>query len=137
MDAVTIADGIGEIVIVPDLGAGFVSYDLLIDGGWEPLIRPCRGLVRARPFDLASNLLVPWSGRISGRGFRFGGRFHGLDTSLADEPLPIHRNGFASSWTMVEAAGAQAVLTLSSSGPGPDASPTLLACWQHPCENLR
>ena len=119
MDAVTIADGTGEVVIVPGLGAGLASYDLLVDGGREPLFRPCRDLVRAQPFDLASNLLVPWSGRISGGGFRFGGRFHGLDPNLAGEPLPIHGNGFASSWTVVEAAGARAVLTLSSNGPGP------------------
>lgn len=119
MDAVTIADGTSEVVIVPDLWAGLASYDLLVDGGRQPLFRPCRDLVRAQPFDLASNLLVPWSGRISGGGFRFGGRFHSLDPNLEGEPLPIHGNGFSSPWTVVEAAGAQAVLTLSSNGPGP------------------
>lgn len=101
MDAVTIADGTSEVVIVPDLGAGLASYDLLVDGGRQPLFRPCRNLVRAQPFDLASNLLVPWSGRISGGGFRFGGRFHSLDPNLEGEPLPIHGNGFSSPWTVV------------------------------------
>ncbi len=117
--ALTIADSSSTVVIVPELGAGLASFDLLVDEGQEPLFRPCRDLARAQPFDLASNLLVPWSGRISGGGFRFGDRFHSLDPNLAGEPLPIHGSGFASSWTVVEAAGSQAILTLSSSGPGP------------------
>lgn len=119
MDAITIADECSAVVIVPELGAGLASYDLLVEGGREPVFRPCRDLSRAQPFDLACNLLVPWSGRISGGGFRFGGRFHGLDPNLPGEPLPIHGNGFASSWTVVEAAPTQAILTLSSVGPGP------------------
>lgn len=119
MDAIKIADGKSEAVIVPDLGAGLASYDFLVDGERKPLFRPCRDLVHAKPFDLANNLLVPWSGRISGGGFEFGGRFHSLVPNLAGEPLPIHGSGFASPWTVVKAVGAQAILTLWSNGPGP------------------
>ncbi len=97
MDTVRIADGTSEVVIVPGLGAGLASYDHLVDGR-VPLFRPCRDLARARPFDLACNLLVPWSGRISGGGFAFGGKFHGLAPNLASEPLPIHGSGFSSAW---------------------------------------
>ncbi len=118
MDTITIADATSAAMIVPALGAGLASYDLLVKGGPMPLFRPCRDLAGARPFDLANNLLVPWSGRISGGGFHFGGRFHGLDPNLAGELLPIHGNGFASPWTVVEATRARAVLGLSSNGPG-------------------
>ncbi len=118
MDTVRIADETSEVVIVPELGAGIASYDHLVDG-WMPLFRPCRDLERARPFDLASNLLVPWSGRISGGGFHFAEKFHGLAPNLASEPLPIHGIGFSSVWEVERMDGSHATLTLSSIGPGP------------------
>lgn len=119
METVTIADGVSEAVIVPGLGAGLASYDFVLDGNRAPLFRPCRDLATAKPFDLANNLLVPWSGRISGGGFPFGGRFHALSPNLEGEPLPIHGNGFSSRWTLMDQAPRRAVLTLHSDGPGP------------------
>ena len=118
MDTVRIADGTSEVVIVPELGAGIASYDHLVDGR-VPLFRPCRDLAKAKPFDLASNLLLPWSGRISGGGFHFAGRFHDLAPNLASESLPIHGTGFSSAWEVERVAGSHATLTLSSIGPGP------------------
>ena len=59
MDVVTIADGTGEAVVVPGLGAGLASYDLLATNGRHPLFRPCRDPGRAHPFNLANNLLIP------------------------------------------------------------------------------
>ena len=119
MRTITLTDGIGEVVIVPELGAGLASYDLVSDGRREPLFRRCRDLARATPFDLASNLLVPWSNRISGGGFQFDGRFHPLEPNLAREPAPIHGNGFSSTWEVVEATAAGATLAFDSDGPGP------------------
>ena len=119
MDTLAISDGEAEAVIVPELGAGLASYDLLVGGRREPLFRPCRDLSAACPFDLAHNILVPWSGRISGGGFTFAGRFHALEPNLPGEPLPIHGNGFSSAWSLAEASSRQARLTFTSSGPGP------------------
>ena len=102
MDTISLADGVAEVVIVPSLGAGLASYDLVSHGRREPLMRPCRDLSRATPFDLANILLVPWSNRISGGGFEFGGRFYPLQPNLADEQMPIHGNGFSSAWERVE-----------------------------------
>ena len=119
MRTITLTDGIGEVVVVPDLGAGLASYDLVSDGRREPLFRPCRDLTRATPFDLANNLLVPWSNRVSGGGFQFDGRFHPLQPNLAGEPAPIHGNGFSSIWEVAEATAAGATLTFDSDGPGP------------------
>ena len=119
MDTISLADGVAEVVIVPGLGAGLARYDLVAHGRREPLLRPCRDLSRAAPFDLASILLVPWSNRISGGGFAFGGRFHPLQPNLAGEPMPIHGNGFSSAWTTVEASAVSACLALNSDGPGP------------------
>jgi aldose 1-epimerase len=119
MQTISLSDGVAEVEIVPSLGAGLASYDLISQGGREPLLRRCRDLSRATPFDLANNLLVPWSNRISGGGFAFGGRFHPLQPNLVGEPMPIHGNGFSSAWEVVEASAVNAFLTLNSAGPGP------------------
>lgn len=118
-NALTINDGVAEAVIVPELGAGLAAYDLIGASGRIALFRPCRDLSRAGPFDLASNLLVPWSNRISGGGFHFGGQFHPLSPNLPGEPFPIHGNGFSSPWAIERATAEGAEFSLRSEGPGP------------------
>ena len=118
MRTIKLADGVAEAVVVPSLGAGLARYDFTMDQRRRPLFRPCRDLMRASPFDLASNLLVPWSNRISG-GFHFGGKYYALEPNLDGEPLPIHGVGFSSPWEVVEAASSRASLVLQADGPGP------------------
>jgi len=117
--ALTLHDGVAEAVIVPDLGAGLAAYDLVGASVRTPLFRPCREPRRAGPFDLALNLLVPWSNRISGGGFPFGGQFLALAPNLPGEPFPIHGNGFSSRWRTDRASADKAELSLRSDGPGP------------------
>lgn len=118
-EILTISDGIAEAAIVPELGAALAWYDLMIAGRREPVFRACRNPSQAHPFDLALNLLVPWSNRISDGGFAFEGEFHRLEPNLPGEVFPIHGNGFSSAWTVVAAQPSSAVLTLASPGPGP------------------
>ncbi|MFZ0600170.1 MAG: aldose 1-epimerase [Roseiarcus sp.] len=117
-NALTINDGVAEAVILPELGAGLASYDLIRASGRVPLFRPRRDPARGGPFDLALNLLVPWSNRISGGGFRFNGQFHPLAPNLPGEPFPIHGNGFSSRWLVGRATADSADLSLCSDGPG-------------------
>ncbi len=116
MPRVTIADGIARAVIRPDLGAGLERYELL-----SPAVPLFDSAPRSgpAPFRLACNLLLPWSGRISGGGFSFGGRFHALAPNLEGEPCPIHGNGFESVWTVQHAGTGSVRLNLESDGPGP------------------
>jgi aldose 1-epimerase len=116
---ITLSDGVAEAIVAPDLGAGLASYDLVGAAGRAPIFRPCRNPCGSRPFDLASNLLVPWSNRISGGGFRFGGRFHPLEPNVPGEPHPIHGNGFSSAWSVENASTERLELSLTSNGPGP------------------
>jgi aldose 1-epimerase len=116
---VTLSDGVAEATVAPDLGGGLASYDLVGAAGRAALFRPCRDLSGAGPFDLANNLLVPWSNRISGGGFHFGGRFHPLEPNLSGEPYPIHGNGFSSAWSIENASTEKVELSLRSNGPGP------------------
>jgi aldose 1-epimerase len=116
---VTLSDGVAEAIVAPDLGGGLASYDLVGAVPRAPLFRPCRDLSRAGPFDLANNLLVPWSNRISGGGFHFRGRLHRLEPNVHREPYPIHGNGFSSAWSVRNASAEKVELSLTSSGPGP------------------
>jgi aldose 1-epimerase len=115
----TLSDGAAEAVIVPELGAAIASYDLVGADARCPIFRPCRNPSGARPFDLASILLVPWSNRISGGGFLFAGKNHSLQPNLPGEPYPIHGNGFSSAWSVENTTPTSAELSLMSDGPGP------------------
>jgi aldose 1-epimerase len=74
--------------------------------------------MEAHPFDLALNLLVPWSNRISGGGFVFGGEFYRLEPNLPSELLPIHGNAFSCPWKIENRGSTKAMLSLESMGPG-------------------
>jgi aldose 1-epimerase len=115
----TLCDGAAEAVIVPELGAGLASYDVIDAGDRRPVFRPCRKPSAARPFDLACILLVPWSNRISGNGFRFDGQFHHLVPNVPGERFPIHGNGFSSRWLIEHATADAAEFSLRADGPGP------------------
>lgn len=115
MDILTLGDAVAEVEIAPRLGGGIVSYRLR-DG--RPVLRPPAD-VEDPPLGLACNLLLPWSNRISGGGFRCDGVFHPLEPNMPGEQFPIHGNGWRSAWTVAEAWPARARLTLRSFGPGP------------------
>jgi aldose 1-epimerase len=118
-DCVTIADGRAEVAISPGLGGAVAWYDLTDGEKREPLFRPCRNLSYAHPFDLANNLLIPWSNRIAGGGFTFAEEFHPLDPNIPGESTPNHGNGFSSAWTVEKVASESTTLSLQSIGPGP------------------
>ena len=101
--------------IVPSLGAGLARFD----HGRVPLFRPWPDGGSTNPFDLACNLMLPWSNRISGGGFTFEDTFHELLPNLAGEPFPVHGNGFSSAWTVDSLTPDRAQLSLVSHGPGP------------------
>ncbi|MBL8599554.1 MAG: aldose 1-epimerase [Devosia sp.] len=107
-----------EVEIAPEQGAAVARYDVELTGTWRPVLRASTDSGRAGPFALASNVLAPWSNRISGGGFRFDGRFHPLVSNTPGDH-PNHGNAFSSAWEVIETSATRAVLTLSSDGPGP------------------
>jgi aldose 1-epimerase len=92
-------------------------YDVEAPGGRQPILLASTDSGRSGPFALASNVLAPWSNRISGGGFSFEGQFHALASN--GERYPNHGNAFSSVWEVAEVDELRAVLTLSSDGPGP------------------
>ena len=105
--------------IVPSLGGGLARFDLIRNGSAAPLFRPWPDAGTDEPVRLACFPLVPWSNRISGGGFHYGGRFHPLAANFAGDPFPIHGNGWTSPWTVTAKHASRVVLELLSEGPGP------------------
>jgi aldose 1-epimerase len=105
--------------IVPSLGAGLARFDLLRNDGRTAIFRPWPAEGTDDPNRLAAYVLLPWSNRISGGGFRFRDAFHRLEANFPGEPCPLHGNGWTSDWTVVEAHRDRSVLELLSNGPGP------------------
>ena len=91
--------------IAPENGGGLTRFDWVGDG--EPLrvFQPAVASVaaaRADPEALACYALLPWSNRIGG-GFSYQGRAVRLPRNRADEPWPIHGEGWLAAWRVVEA----------------------------------
>lgn len=110
---IEIVDERHRVAIAPEVGAAIARADAMTREGPVPMLRGWHGGEPA-PFAMGSNLLVPFSNRISGGGFSFEGRFHPLAPNLDGEPYPIHGDGFQAAWTVMD-AGASAV-TLSHDG---------------------
>lgn len=84
-----------------------------------PIFRPLPEDAPEDPIQLACNLLVPWSNRISGGGFRFGDKSYSIKPTYFDDPLPLHGNGWLSEWSLWARKHDRASLELVSAGPGP------------------
>lgn len=107
-----------EVEIAADRGAALARYDVDLTGQWQPVLLASTEGGRAGPFALASNVLAPWSNRISGGGFSVDGQFHALEPNFAGD-YPNHGNAFSSAWHVAGADQSHAMLTLQSNGPGP------------------
>lgn len=117
-ETVAISAGSLRAEIVPSLGGGLARFDLF-DRESTPVFRPWPQGGTDDPNRLACYVLVPWSNRISGGGFRFRERFYRLEPNFGAEPFPIHGNGWTSAWQVTEAAASHVSLKLVSDGPAP------------------
>lgn len=118
MRDLVLADTLARVVVRPDLGGGLAAYDWIGEGGTRPLLRRAPPGTQD-PFALSLNLLIPWSGRVSGGGFTSNGRFHPLAANVPGEDLPLHGNAFQQGWSLLDHIPTRMVLSLRSDGPGP------------------
>lgn len=106
------------VELAPETGGAVARYDVETPSGWRTVLLASTDSGRSGPFALASNVLAPWSNRISGGGFSYDGTFHAMEPNFPGD-YPNHGNALSSVWDVAEADEARAVLTLSSPGPGP------------------
>ncbi|MDJ0686820.1 MAG: aldose 1-epimerase [Alphaproteobacteria bacterium] len=93
VELVELSAGAARACVAPALGGGVARLDV----AGKPVLRPFEGNDQDL-FSLASNILVPFSNRISGGGFAWRGRFMPVPPNLAGEPFPIHGDGFQKAW---------------------------------------
>jgi aldose 1-epimerase len=116
---IVLDDGHARAEVHPNLGAALGRYDVIVgDGRTLPIFQTSASAQRLGPFALGLNLLIPFSNRISGGGFRHDGTFHALERNAAD-PYPIHGNALWLPWIVRAAAENSVSLGLTSNGPGP------------------
>jgi aldose 1-epimerase len=117
--AVRLAVGSLTADILPSLGGGVARFTVLREGKRIDVFRGCPEGETDDPGKLGLYVLVPWSNRISGSGFSFGGVFHPLAPNVADEPCPIHGFGWLSPWRVSFSDNCRARLEHEAHGPGP------------------
>jgi aldose 1-epimerase len=105
--------------IIPSLGGGVARFDVLREEKRIEVFRGCPEGGTDDPGKLGMYVLVPWSNRISGSGFTFGGVFHPLAANVADEPCPIHGDGWLSPWRVSLSDNRRVRLEHDARGPGP------------------
>jgi aldose 1-epimerase len=107
--------GDANLVIAPELGGGIARLDI----AGKPALRPWSAKENDGPFALASNILVPFSNRISGGGFSFRGERYQIAPNREGEQFPIHGDGFQKPWTISGHDENSATLTLENGNIGP------------------
>ncbi|MET3590689.1 MULTISPECIES: aldose 1-epimerase [Mesorhizobium] len=113
--AIELNDGQSRLVLAPENGAAIARYDALVIGSAPiALLKPGDGTGAS-----GCQLLVPWSNRISGGGFTFGGRFHAVAPNVPGEAFPIHGDGFQKPWRLVDRTDTEAELVLEDGAIGP------------------
>lgn len=113
VELTTLTAGAVRLQLAPAFGGGIARLDV----AGLPVLRPWQG-AHDNPFSLASNILVPFSNRISGGGFDWNGEHHSLLPNLNGEAFPIHGDGFQRKWS-ARVANETALLTLSDGAFGP------------------
>jgi aldose 1-epimerase len=105
--------------IIPSLGGGVARFDVLCGGERIEVFRAWPNGGTEDPNTLGLYVLVPWSNRISGQGFNFGGAFHPLLPNVLGESCPIHGDGWLSSWRISSNDDRCVRLEREANGPGP------------------
>lgn len=114
MDEIRIACGPAELTVAPGMGGGIVS----LTADRREVLRTA-GRMPGIGVDLAAIILVPFSNRIGGRGFEWGGDHFDLMPNIESEPFPIHGDGWQRAWTLAGRRKDRLRLTMDQGAFGP------------------
>lgn len=112
-DILVLESGPQRLKLIPRLGGSVAAWDWKAADGWSPLFRPWSGASEDR-YTFACFPLVPWSNRITGGGFEHEGKFHPVRPNRADDPYPIHGDGWLQPWQVAERGDSRVRLALES-----------------------
>jgi aldose 1-epimerase len=114
---VTLATPQLRLDIAPSLGGAITRFDWRgnADAPTPIFRRAASVLAGTDPNTLACYPLVPYSNRIGGAQFTFGGRRVEVPRTRSDEALPIHGDGWLQPWRLVRSDDRCAMLVLDRS----------------------
>jgi aldose 1-epimerase len=100
--------------LAPKLGGSILSWTV----AGQPLLRSASDaeIASGKRLGLASFPLVPWSNRIGGGRFAWGGRDIAITPNFAPEPHAIHGIGWNEAWAVEAQSRSSATLTLEHQG---------------------
>ncbi len=108
-----------SVEVVPSIGGGLARFDLARGGRRVEVFRAWPEGGSTDPNSLGLYVLAPWSNRISGGGFAFGGTFHALAPNVAGEPCPIHGDAWQEPWPIESHDDRHVRMVRDAAGPGP------------------
>jgi aldose 1-epimerase len=99
---ITLETGSLRASFLPEAGASLAAFEMQRDDAWIPLMRPTppEAVDALNPSLMASFNLVPWSNRIAGARFTFGGRSHALRPNTP-QGFAIHGDALRRPWRVV------------------------------------
>lgn len=111
MGTIRISEGALSAAIEPGVGAGLSGLTLARPDGPCQILRPAEGVGRFA--DLSMYLMAPWTNRIAGAAFEFGGRRHQLRADWEDGTA-IHGDVKTREWRILDRTPVSARLGLNS-----------------------
>jgi aldose 1-epimerase len=117
--SVVLEAGSLEVELAPDIGGSVASFRMRRDNRLVDLLRPMTvaGWNAADPVLAAMFPMVPYANRIAGNRFEFEGREYAFQRNYSQEALNVHGSGWLSRWSVRQADGAFAELTLNHEDP--------------------
>jgi aldose 1-epimerase len=114
-DIITLESDRQHLQLAPALGGAVTAWGWRTPEGWTPLFRPWDGKSEDR-YTLACFPLVPWSNRITQRGFEHDDAHYPLRPNRINERYPIHGDGWLQQWEVAEREHDRIKLALTSTG---------------------
>ncbi len=114
-DAITLKHGDLELDLRADCGGAVTALRLLGGSGPIDLLRPASAQTIAdrNALDTACYPLVPFSNRVMGGRFEFGGREYRLEPNMPPYPHPLHGHGWTARWEVRNKSATTATLAFS------------------------
>lgn len=111
---IELTSGSAALNLAPEMGGGIAS----LSSNDTPILRAWSGKLSDGPFALASNILLPFSNRVS-RQFQWKGKAYTLPPNIDGENLPLHGDAFNKKWTIGKTTPNSIELDLTNGEFGP------------------
>ncbi|HEX3677710.1 MAG TPA: aldose 1-epimerase [Sphingomicrobium sp.] len=99
VDLLTLEHGHLRLTLSPSIGGAISAFEWTGEGGARAILRKCHSPLE-KVLDAGCFPLVPYVNRIRGGHFSFGGRTIHLEPNMADDPSPLHGQGWLNPWTI-------------------------------------